>query len=59
MLKKKKKELIVKEKNEEREQQIAVIIIVYVCVMQSTSIGKNDTLNCIEKTFFCCSEPTV
>ncbi len=50
------------QRRERREQQIAVIIIVYVyvCMMQSTSIEKNDTLNYyIERLFFCCSEPTV
>jgi hypothetical protein len=48
MLKKEKTQ-----RKERSEQQIAVIIIVYVyvCVMQSTSIGKNDTLNYIERLF--------
>ena len=46
-----------KEKNEESSKLPSSLSSM--CMMQSTSIEKNDTLNYIERLFFCCSEPTV
>lgn len=53
MLKKRKQKELLREKNEVWSKlPSSLSAVLYVRVMQSTSIGKNDTLNYKERPFF-------